>query len=157
MQIGRKVIVSLVACLLFIPSVVSAKEAQLKAPAVKTVKAKKIYPPIEGEGVKQKAEGDGAMAGEVILKPLQTLMDEHRLNETEEKIEVNIMLKYDLNISKKHFLKTKFSAFKDAITDQEGFGGYSFFAELTIKEIEEVSTWDAVSTISLPSDTVSIY
>ncbi|HFL3236795.1 TPA: hypothetical protein ACG3KH_004234, partial [Clostridioides difficile] len=67
-------------------------KAQLKAPAVKTVKAKKIYPPIKGEGVKQKAEGDGAMAAEVILEPLQTLMDEHKLNETEEKIEVNICL-----------------------------------------------------------------
>lgn len=145
MQTGRKVIVSLIACLLFIPSVASAKEAQLKAPAVKTVKAKKIFSSVKDEGVV------------VILEPLQTLMDEHRLNETEEKIEVSIMLRYDLNISKKHFLKTKFSAFKDAVTDQEGFGGYSFFAKLTIKEIEEVSTWDGVSTISLPSDTVSIY
>lgn len=68
------------------------------------------------------------MAAEVILEPLQTLMDEYRLNETEEKIEVSIMLKYDLNISKERFLKTKFIAYKDAITDQNGCG-------LTHKEI----------------------
>ncbi|MDN8588511.1 hypothetical protein Q0V21_06995 [Paenibacillus sp. 11B] len=138
MQTRRKVFISFIACLLFIPSVASAKEAQLKAPVVKAVKVKKICP-------------------SVILEPLQTLIDEYELNKTEEKIEVSIMLRYDLNISKQKFLKTKFSAFKDAVTDKEGFGGYSFFAKLTITEIEEVSTWEAISTISLPSDTVSIY
>lgn len=138
MQTRRKVFISFIACLLFIPSVASAKEAQLKAPVVKAVKVKKICP-------------------SVILEPLQTLIDEYELNKTEEKIEVSIMLRYDLNISKQKFLKTKFSAFKDAVTDREGFGGYSFFAKLTVTEIEEVSTWEAISTISLPSDTVSIY
>ncbi|MFE6076799.1 hypothetical protein ACFVQB_20260 [Paenibacillus sp. NPDC057886] len=138
MQTRRKVFISFIACLLFIPSVASAQEAQLKAPVIKAVKVKKICP-------------------SVILEPLQILIDEYKLNKTEEQIEVSIMLRYDVNISKQKFLKTKFSAFKDAVTDKEGFGGYSFFAKLTITEIEEVSTWDAVSTISLPSDTVSIY
>lgn len=138
MQIRIKVFISFIVCLLFIPSVASAQEAQLKAPVIKAVKVKKNCP-------------------SVILEPLQTLIDEYKLNKTEEKIEVSIMLRYDLNISKQNFLKTKFSAFKDAVTDREGFGGYSFFAKLTITEIEEVSKWDAISTISLPSDTVSIY
>lgn len=138
MQTRRKVFIGFIACLLFIPTVASAQEAQLRAPVVKVVKVKKN-------------------CSSVILEPLQTLIDEYKLNKTEEKIEVSIMLRYDLNISKQKFLKTKFSAFKDAVTDREGFGGYSFFAKLTITEIEKVSTWDAISTISLPSDTVSIY
>jgi len=140
MQTRRKVFIGFIACLLFIPSVASAQEAQLRAPVVKAVKVK----------MKKNCPS-------VILEPLQTLIDEYKLNKKEEKIEVSIMLRYDLNISKQNFLKTKFSAFKDAVTDREGFGGYSFFAKLTITEIEEVSTWDAISTISLPSDTVSIY
>ncbi|MGG4340629.1 hypothetical protein [Paenibacillus lautus] len=157
MKTRRKVIISLIACLLFIPSVVSAKETELKAPAVKTVKAQKICPSAKVEREKQKVEEERTVNSVVILEPLQTLMDDYKLNKTEEQIEVSIMLRYDLNISKQNFLKTKFSAFKEAVTDKDGFGGYSFFAKLTIKEIEEVSTWDAVSTISLPSDTVSIY
>jgi hypothetical protein len=157
MQSRRKVIISFIACLLFIPSVASAKEAQLKAPVVKAVKVKKICPSDKIESEKQKVDGDRTVKDVVILEPLQTLIDEYELNKTEEKIEVSIMLRYDLNISKQKFLKTKFSAFKDAVTDREGFGGYSFFAKLTITEIEEVSTWEAISTISLPSDAVSIY
>ncbi|WP_433921718.1 hypothetical protein [Paenibacillus taichungensis] len=157
MQTRRKVFIGFIACLLFIPSLASAQEAQLRAPVVKAVKVKKNCPLTKVKSEKQKEDGDRIVKDIVILEPLQTLIDEYKLNKTEEKIEVSIMLRYDLNISKQKFLKTKFSAFKDAVTDKEGFGGYSFFAKLTITEIEEVSTWDAISTISLPSDTVSIY
>ncbi|UPK42634.1 hypothetical protein [Paenibacillus pabuli] len=158
-QTRRKVFISFIACLLFIPSVASAQEAQLRAPVVKAVKVKvkKNCPLTKVKSEEQKEDGDRTVKDIVILEPLQTLIDEYKLNKTDEKIEVSIMLRYDLNISKQNFLKTKFSAFKDAVTDREGFGGYSFFAKLTITEIEEVSIWDAISTISLPSDTVSIY
>lgn len=41
MQTRRKVFIGFIACLLFIPSVASAQEDQLRAPVVKAVKVKK--------------------------------------------------------------------------------------------------------------------
>lgn len=88
MKTRRKVIISLIACLLFIPSVASAKETELKSPAVKTAKAQKICPSAKVEREKQKVEGDRTVQGAVILEPLQMLMDYYKLNKTEEQIEV---------------------------------------------------------------------
>jgi hypothetical protein len=143
-------------CLLLIPPVASAKAAQLKGPVLQNFKTEKNNS-TRDTFKKHKVNDASTKKCIVILEPLQTLIDEYKRNKEKESIEVSIMLKYDLNISKHDFIKTKFSEYKDSITDQTGFGGYSFFARMTIQEIEEVSTWEEISTISVPSDKVSIY
>ena len=143
-------------CLLLIPSVASAKAAQLKGHVPQTFKPEKNTS-TRDKFKKHKIDDASTKKCIVILESLQTLIDEYKRNKEKESIEVSIMLKYDLNISKDEFLKTKFSDYKDSITDQTGFGGYSFFARMTIQEIEKVSTWEEISTISIPSDKVSIY
>lgn len=92
-----------------------------------------------------------------ILMPLQNIMDQYKRDQIEDPIEVSIMLRYDLEISKASFLATKFSSYKSAVTDPEGLGGYNFFAKLTVAEIEKISTWGEISTISIPTDTVTTY
>nr|WP_145406202.1 hypothetical protein [Paenibacillus xylanexedens] len=156
MRKSNKIFISFMLCLLLIPPVASAEVTQLKGPVLQSLKTEKNTS-TRNKLKRQKVEDASTKKCIVILEPLQTLIDEYKRNKEKESIEVSIMLKYDLNISKHDFLQTKFSDYKDSITDQTGFGGYSFFARMTIQEIEEVSTWEEISTISIPSDKVSVY
>ncbi|WP_158702669.1 DUF4850 domain-containing protein [Paenibacillus faecalis] len=92
-----------------------------------------------------------------ILQALQKEMDQYMKNKRTDKIEVSIMLRHDLNISKEQFIKTEFSSYQDSITNEKGFGGYSFFAKLTPDEIIEISQWNSVSSLSVPDDVVSVW
>ncbi|MGG1876741.1 hypothetical protein ABDI30_04020 [Paenibacillus cisolokensis] len=97
------------------------------------------------------------MKNSKILMPLHNIMEQYKRDQIEDPIEVSIMLRYDLEITKASFLATKFSSYKKVITDPEGLGGYNFFAKLTIEEIEKISTWDEITTISIPTDTLTLY
>ncbi|MBU5353949.1 hypothetical protein KQI74_16815 [Paenibacillus barcinonensis] len=156
MRKSNKIFISFMLCLLLIPPVASAEVTQLKGLVLQSFKTEKNTS-TRNTLKRQKVDDTSTKKCIVILEPLQTLMDEFKRNKEKESIEVSIMLKYDLNISKHEFLQTKFSEYQDSITDQTGFGGYSFFARMTIQEIEEVSTWEEISTISIPSDKVSVY
>ncbi|RRJ64992.1 hypothetical protein EHV15_20255 [Paenibacillus oralis] len=93
-----------------------------------------------------------------ILSPLQAEIDQLKLNsQTQKKFEVSIMLKYDSKISKETFIKQTDVFPNDSITDMNGFGVYSFFAELTIEQINELAKLDEISSISTTNDVVSVF
>lgn len=92
-----------------------------------------------------------------ILEKLQLLIEGQKVSKDAQLLEVSIMLKYDAGLSKQEFVKLHEDFFEGSITDMNGFGIYSFFAKLTPEQINDLSAFEEVSTISTIDDVNTVY
>lgn len=92
-----------------------------------------------------------------ILDALDSQMKEEQVYFAPNTLKVSVMINYDAGISKEQFLEQYAQVFENTVVDHNGFGIYSFFAELTPEQIEEVASFAEVSSISTTDDVVAVY
>lgn len=174
MRICMRFTVSLLAFIMIIPSVAYSDKAP-KASTINKIMGQKKALPATRFHIRYKSAHEAADSELVsihlnenqhedtiedpskILHALQEKLDAFRNQNGSGKIEVSIMLRYDLQMTKKQFMNTAFAPLKDSITDENGLGAYIFFAKLTPDEIIEISQWDSISSLSIPEDVVSVW